>query len=65
MKKLTIPEAELPEYIKKLRGKMTQEEFGKSLGVSKQAVTQYESGVAKPKAETLALMGLEKCYRSK
>jgi len=65
MKKLTISETELPEYIKRLRGKRTQEEFGKILGVSKQAVTQYESGATQPKSEILSLMGLERCFRNK
>jgi len=59
----TISEEELPGYIKKLRGSLTQAEYGEQLGVSKQAVTQYENGMIQPKSEILAKLGIERCYR--
>jgi transcriptional regulator with XRE-family HTH domain len=59
----TISEEELPGYIKRLRGDRTQAEFGEHLGISKQAVTQYENGTIQPKPEILAKLGIEKCYR--
>jgi transcriptional regulator with XRE-family HTH domain len=60
---MTISEEELPGYIKKLRGALTQAEYGEHLGVSKQAVTQYENGMIQPKPEILAKLGIERCYR--
>ena len=59
----TISEEELPAYIRTLRGTRTQAEFGGHLGVSKQAVTQYENGTTQPKSEILAKLGLSRCYR--
>jgi transcriptional regulator with XRE-family HTH domain len=59
----TISEEELPAYIRKLRGAHTQAEYGALLGVSKQAVTQYENGSIQPKPEILAKLGIERCYR--
>jgi transcriptional regulator with XRE-family HTH domain len=63
MKKVTISEAELPAYLKRLRGTRTQAEFGAYLGVSKQAVTQYENGSTPPKPSTLAKLGITKVYQ--
>ncbi len=54
---------DLPKYIRRLRGSQSQAEYGKSLGISKQAVTLYESGVNQPKPDVLAKLGLVRCYR--
>jgi transcriptional regulator with XRE-family HTH domain len=51
---LASPEKEIvwtPELIKQLRGKRTQAEFGKLLGVPKNTVWRWEAGRATPDAE--------------
>jgi transcriptional regulator with XRE-family HTH domain len=60
----TISEEDLPAYIRKLRGARTQAQYGEELGISKQAVTQYENGSTQPKSEILAKLGIERCYRA-
>jgi transcriptional regulator with XRE-family HTH domain len=54
-KKLTPQETfpGLPDRIKKLRDSKYQEDFGETIGVSKQMVSKYEAGLAIPSAETL------------
>jgi transcriptional regulator with XRE-family HTH domain len=54
-KKLTSEETfpGLPNRIKFLRGERTQKEFGEILGVSKAAISKYESGIAIPSSDIL------------
>lgn len=59
---VTIPESQLPVYLKKVRGDRTQAEFGAFLGITKQAVTQYEAGDIKPSQKVLDKLGIEKMY---
>lgn len=59
---VTIPESQLPAYLKKVRGDRTQAEFGALLGVSKQAVTQYETAVTQPGPKVLKKLGIEKMF---
>jgi DNA-binding transcriptional regulator YiaG len=58
-----IAESDLPEYLRKRRGEMTQTEFGAFLGVTKQSVMQYEKGLSRPTKEALKKLGIQKCYR--
>jgi len=60
-KKLTSEETfpNLPKRIKFLRGKRTQREFGKILGVSKATVSKYESGISIPSSDTLRKIASE------
>ena len=48
--KPTDEERWTPDQIKRLRGKRTQEEFGKAIRVPKNTVWRWESGYAKPGA---------------
>jgi hypothetical protein len=54
---------QLPQYVLDKRGHRTQEEFAETLGVTRQAVVQWEKGQTLPKAEILAKLGLAKGYR--
>jgi DNA-binding XRE family transcriptional regulator len=58
-----IAENDLPAYLRKRRGEMTQTEFGLFLGVSKQSVMQYEKGLSRPTKEAMKKLGIERCYR--
>jgi DNA-binding transcriptional regulator YiaG len=58
-----IAEGDLPEFLRKRRGEMTQTEFGAFLGVTKQSVMQYEKGLSRPTKAALKKLGIEKCYR--
>jgi DNA-binding transcriptional regulator YiaG len=58
-----ISEDNLPEYLRKKRGEMTQTQFGVFLGVSKQSVMQYEKGLSRPTKEAMKKLGIERCYR--
>jgi DNA-binding transcriptional regulator YiaG len=58
-----ISEDNLPEYLRKKRGEMTQTQFGVVLGVSKQSVMQYEKGLSRPTKEAMKKLGIERCYR--
>jgi DNA-binding transcriptional regulator YiaG len=58
-----IAEDDLPEYLRKRRGEMTQTEFGKFLGVTKQSVMQYEKGLSRPTKEAMKKLGIVRCYR--
>ena len=54
---VTLPSAqEVPSWLKKNRSdsKMSMQEVGDQLGVTKQAVYSWESGIAVPTAENLA-----------
>jgi transcriptional regulator with XRE-family HTH domain len=54
---VTLPSAqEVPSWLKKNRAdsKMSMQEVGDQLGVTKQAVYSWESGIAVPTAENLA-----------
>lgn len=55
---MVISKQELPLYLKNLRGADTMEAFGERLGVSKQAVWQFENAVSSPSDETLAKLGI-------
>lgn len=44
---------EMGERLKEVRGKLTLEDFGKIVGVSRSMVSKYENGDAWPKPETL------------
>jgi len=48
---LTPPIQWTAERVKKLRGKRTQEEFGRLIRVPKNTVWRWEAGYAKPDAE--------------
>lgn len=53
---------ELSEIIKKLRGDKTQAEFAEELGVSKQAVSQWETGSTEPSDKIRAALGIQTQY---
>lgn len=56
--RMVLSKQELPQYLKQLRGSETMEKFGEKIGVSKQAVWQYENAVSVPSSDTLAHLGI-------
>lgn len=62
MKRNGMTKEEFKDYVKSKRGTRTHEEFAASLGVSKQAVGQYENGTSRPGDEVLRKLGLEKGF---
>jgi transcriptional regulator with XRE-family HTH domain len=53
---------ELKELVKKARGERTQAEVAKQLGVTPQAVSQWETGATNPSQENLKELGIETRY---
>lgn len=58
-----ISQDQLPKFVLDKRGTRTQVEFAASLGITKQALMQYEKGKTLPRPEILEKLGLSKCYR--
>lgn len=44
------------DRFRSLRGVLTQEEFAKQIGITKQKVSNYEKGIVKPTYEVFALL---------
>lgn len=47
------------KYIREQLGRLTQEELGEKLGISKQNVSNYENNLAKPNIEFLSKLNTE------
>jgi DNA-binding transcriptional regulator YiaG len=58
----TIREEDLSALLKKLRGNLSMEEFGRPFGASKQLVFHWESGRSRPRPEVLQKMGVKIIY---
>ena len=57
-----LTQKQVQQYVKHMRGKRTHAEFAAWLGVSKQAVGQYESGNALPGDRVLEKLKLTKAF---
>jgi transcriptional regulator with XRE-family HTH domain len=53
---------ELKELVKKARGERTQADIAKQLGVTPQAVSQWETGATNPSPQNLKELGIEMRY---
>lgn len=53
---------ELSEMVKRARGARTQAELAEELGVSPQAVSQWETGAYEPSSKNLEKLGIKLKY---
>lgn len=53
---------ELPDMVKRARGERTQAELAEELGVTPQAVSQWETGANDPSIANLKRLGIEVRY---